>query len=92
MTDAAAVKAKLRRFVAEELLGDAAYPLADTDPLITGGLIDSFALAHVGVFVEQAFGVYIPDVELTVESCDTIEQIAARVLAGLAPAGRYRPT
>jgi acyl carrier protein len=78
---AAEVRAGLRRFICAELLGDPSYPLADDEPLITGGLIDSFALAHVAVFVESAFGVYLPDVELTVEAMDTVALMAARVLA-----------
>jgi acyl carrier protein len=45
-------------------------------------LIDSFCLAHLGVFIESAFGVYVPDSELTVENMDTLDQIVNRVLRG----------
>jgi acyl carrier protein len=76
------VKDRLRAFICRELMGEPDYPLADDAPLITGGLIDSFALAHIGVFIERTFGVYVPDVDLTVELMDTLEQMAARVLAG----------
>jgi len=37
-----------------------------TSPLLTSGLIDSFSVAQIGVFVEVTFGVYIPDTDLTV--------------------------
>ena len=66
---------QLRDFVRSELLSKPDYPLADDDPLITGGLIDSFSLARVGVFVESAFGVYLPDTDLTVTNMDTIERM-----------------
>jgi len=54
--------------------------LGDDEPLVTGGLIDSFAIAHLGVFIEQRFGVYIPDPELTVENMDTVRRIAVCVV------------
>ena len=75
------VKHELRAFVQSELLGRPDYPLADDEPLITGGLIDSFSLALVGVFIETKFGVYVPDTDLTVAKMDTLDQMAARILA-----------
>ena len=75
------IRAVLRTFICHELLGRPDYPLADDEPLITGGLIDSFALAQIGVFVEEAFDVYLPDTELTVVNMDTLQQMAARIVA-----------
>ena len=72
----------LRTFVCTELMQHPSYPLRNDEPLMSGGLIDSFCVAHIGVFIEQAWGVYIPDTELSVENMDTLEQIAARVLRG----------
>lgn len=72
----------LRRYVCAELMQHPSYPLRSDEPLMSGGLIDSFCVAHIGVFIEQAFGVYIPDPELSVENMDTLDQIAARVLRG----------
>jgi acyl carrier protein len=76
------VKEEMRDYIRTELLGRPDYPLADDEPLITGGLIDSFSLALIGVFVETAFGVYIPDTDLTVANLNTLSQITARILAG----------
>lgn len=42
----------------------------------------SFSIAYIGVFIEEAFGLFIPDVELTAENFDSLEMIAARVEAG----------
>ena len=72
---------KLRDFIRKTLLNNPEYPLADHEHLITGGMIDSFSLAQIGVFVEDAFGVYIPDNDLTVENMDTLEQMVARIMA-----------
>jgi acyl carrier protein len=83
MADAAAVREQIRAFITRDLIRDANYPLADDEPIITAGLIDSFALAELGVFVEQQFGVYIPDPDLTVAKMNTLDQMVARVLRDL---------
>lgn len=71
---------RLRDFVRSELLRKPDYPLAADELLITGGLIDSFSLAQIGVFVEDAFGVYLPDTDLTVANMDTIERMVTCIL------------
>jgi acyl carrier protein len=80
--DPVRVREDLRAFIARTLIRDASYPLRDDEPIITSGLIDSFALAELAVFVEREWQVYIPDPDLTVERMDTLDQIVARVLAG----------
>ena len=77
--DEAAIRAKLRAFITRELIRDENYQLTDTESIITEGLMDSFALAEFGVFVEEEFDIYIPDADLTVEKMDTLEQMVARV-------------
>ena len=77
-----AVRENLRGFITRELIRDPAYPLADDEGIVTGGMMDSFALAELGVYIENAFGVYIPDTELTVERMNTLDQITGRVLQG----------
>lgn len=80
--DDATIRTTLRAFITRELIRDPGYPLSDTEGIITGGMMDSFALAELGVFVEQTFNVYIPDPDLTVDKMDTLDQIVARVLRG----------
>lgn len=76
------VKTKLRRFICEELIRRPEYALEEDEPMISGGLIDSFSLAYIGVFIEDEFGVYIPDNELTVANMDTLNKMAVRILRG----------
>jgi acyl carrier protein len=80
--DAARVREALRAFISRTLIRDPAYPLGDDEPIITAGLIDSFALAELAVFIEREWQVYIPDPDLTVERMNTLDQIVARVLEG----------
>jgi len=76
------VRSKLKEFICKTLLNNANYALADDEKLITGGMIDSFSLAQVGVFAEDVFGVYIPDNDLTVANMDTLDQMVSRIMAG----------
>jgi acyl carrier protein len=46
-------------------------------------LIDSFSLAQIGVVVEDAFDVYIPDTDLTVANMDSLDQMVTRIMAGI---------
>lgn len=78
------VREKLRRFITAELIRDESYELEDSEPIITGGLMDSFALAELGVYVEEEFDVYIPDPDLTIDKMNTLDQMVARILRGLA--------
>ena len=80
MLTEADIRAQLRQFILTDLIRDPSFPLADDEGIITNGLIDSFALAQIGVFAEQAFGVYIPDPDLTVAKMDTLNQMVARIL------------
>ena len=75
---------KVRAFTLKELLKNPDTTLKDDEPLFSSGLIDSFAMAQVGVFIETEFDLYIPDPELTVENMDTVAQITDKVLALLA--------
>jgi acyl carrier protein len=58
-----------------ELIRDADYDLTDAEGIITVGLMDSFSLAELAVYVEKEFCVYIPDSDLTVAKMDTLDQM-----------------
>lgn len=78
--DETTIREQLRQFIVTELIRDRKYQLGDDEGMITGGLIDSFSLAQIGVYVEEQFNVYIPDPDLTVAKMDTLNQVVARVL------------
>lgn len=80
--DPADIKRQLRQFICAELMQQPSYPLGDDESLMSGGLIDSFCVSYIGVFIEDRFGVFVPDTDLTVECMDTLNRIATRVLQG----------
>ena len=76
------IRQQLRDFILEDLIRDPDYDLEDDEGIVSSGLIDSFSLAQIGVFAEEAFGVYIPDPDLTVAKMDTLNRMVARILRG----------
>lgn len=80
------IRKKLREYICKEIIKKEDYPLADAEPLISGGLVDSFSLVHIAVFIENEFGVKIPDTDLSVDVMDTVDAMARRVREAL-PAG-----
>lgn len=79
-----AVRESLRSYILSELIRDPQYPLEADEGMITGGLMDSFALADLAVYIEKKFNVYIPDPDLTVEKMDTLNQMVSRVMQEIA--------
>jgi acyl carrier protein len=73
----------LRMFITADLMRDPSYPLEDDEPLISGGLIDSFSLVELQLFIEQQFGVHIEDTELTTDAIDNVDDIMALIEARL---------
>ena len=65
----------LSSFIAREILKQPERELASDDPLISSGLIDSFSLMDIALFIEDSFGVRIEDTELNAETFDTLQQL-----------------
>ncbi|MDQ7028048.1 MAG: acyl carrier protein [Anaerolineae bacterium] len=80
MLTQAEIREKVRQFILTEFVHDQSYPLTDDEGIITGGFMDSLALVTLGVYIEDEFGVEIPDPELTVAKMDTLDLIVARIL------------
>jgi acyl carrier protein len=78
--DVTEVKNALRDYIRRELMNRPEYPLKDSDSLINGGLLDSFALVDIAVFIEERFNVYIPNEAIDADKLDTLECMADFVL------------
>lgn len=71
--------AKLSQFIASEILKQPKRVISAQEPLISGGLIDSFNLVDLALFVEDNFGVHIDDTELNADTFDSLAQLAALI-------------
>jgi acyl carrier protein len=67
---------QITEFICVELLKDPTRRIREDEPLISSGLIDSFGLVDLALFVEDTFGVRIEDVELTSSVFDTTAELA----------------
>jgi acyl carrier protein len=83
-TNGNAIKQKLKAYITAEIIKNPEYPLRNDEPLISGGLIDSFSIAHIAVFIETETGVRIPDTDLTLDTMDSIDRMTARITAAAA--------
>jgi acyl carrier protein len=70
---------KIAQFIAAEILKDPGRVIAYEEALISSGLIDSFSLVDLALFIEDSFGVRIEDSELTSAVFDTIIELATLV-------------
>jgi len=48
-------------------------------PLISSGIVDSFSMVSLKVFLEKKYGVQIPDAKATPEAFDSVRSIVAGV-------------
>ena len=66
-------------YIATEILKQPRRKLSPTEALISSGLVDSFHLVDLALYIEDTFGVHLDDTELTADTFDTLEQLAALV-------------
>jgi acyl carrier protein len=69
----------LSQYIATEILKQPKRNIGAHEPLISSGLIDSFHLVDLALYVEDTFGVHIDDTELNADTFDTLEQLAALI-------------
>ena len=73
------VTSQLASFLAEKILKQPNRKITENEPLISSGLIDSFSLMDVALYVEDTFGVRIEDTELNADTFDNLTQLAALI-------------
>ena len=72
---------ELSQFIAKEILKQPQREISVDEPLISGGLINSFNLVDLALFAEDKYGVHIDDTELNPETFDTLAQLTALIEA-----------
>lgn len=66
---------KLITFIKDEFVSDPSAVITADTRLLSTGLIDSFSLVSLQVFIDKEFGKKIPAPRITMESFDTVRQI-----------------
>ena len=70
---------QLSSFISTSILKQLGREIQADEKLITSGLIDSFSLMDLALFVEDTYGVRIEDTELNAETFDSLDQLAALI-------------
>jgi acyl carrier protein len=66
----------LANYITGEIIKQPNRKLSPDEALISSGLIDSFHLVDLALYVEDTFGVHIDDTELNADTFDTLGQLA----------------
>jgi acyl carrier protein len=69
----------LSNYITQSILKQPGRSLSPSTALISSGLVDSFSLVDLAMFVEQEFGVRIDDTELNADTFDSLSDLAALV-------------
>lgn len=76
------IKRQIREFILKEFLpGEDPNELADSTPLITGGILDSIATLKLVMFLEEKFGITLQAHETDAEYLDTVDAVTSLVQA-----------
>ena len=71
----------LTKYITVEIMKQPNRTIDPAEALLSSGLIDSFHLVDLGLFVEDQFGVRIDDSELNASTFDNLNQLAAFIRA-----------
>lgn len=66
----------ISRYIANQILKQPKRVLRPEEPLISNGLVDSFSLVDLSLFIEKEFNVLIDNTELNPQTFDTLDELA----------------
>lgn len=62
-------------YITTQILKQPKRVLQPDEPLLSNGLVDSFSLVDLSLYIEKTFNVYIDNTELNRETFDTLAQL-----------------
>ena len=69
----------LSAYIANGILKQPKKRVGENDALISSGIIDSFHLVDLAMYIEEQFGVHLDDTELNADTFDSLSQLAALI-------------
>ncbi|MBA4379422.1 MAG: hypothetical protein C0393_01825 [Anaerolinea sp.] len=75
--------APVENYIKTQILKQPDRALKVDEPLISSGLVDSFHLVDLALFVEDTFSVHIDDSELNSQTFDTLNQLVVLIRSRL---------
>jgi acyl carrier protein len=72
---------ELEKFISSNILKQPGRKIDPDELLISSGMIDSFSLVDLALFVEDTYNVHIDDAELNADTFNSLTQLAALIEA-----------
>ncbi len=69
----------LGEYISIKILKQPNRKIKPDESLISSGLVDSFSLVDLALYVEDTFGVHLDDTELNARTFDTLNQLATLI-------------
>mgnify|MGYP006280381263 CR=1 FL=1 len=74
------IKDVVREYIVDEYVEeDEDIEVKNDTPLISSGIVDSFSMVSLKVFLERKYDIKLPDEEATPQAFDTVDSIAELV-------------
>ncbi len=73
------ISQRIAQYITNQILKQPKRTLKPEEPLISSGLVDSFSLVDLSLYIEKEFKVYIDNTELNAQTFDTLAQLASLV-------------
>ena len=73
------VEQKLKHFIAAELMYADDDALTSDDPLLGSGIVDSLGIMRLVSYIEEEFGVVVPEEDLVPEHFQSVSRLTAFV-------------
>jgi acyl carrier protein len=70
---------ELEKFISLKILKQPGRKISPDEYLISSGMIDSFSLVDLALFVEDTYNVHIDDAELNAQTFDSLTQLATLI-------------
>ena len=75
------VSAVLKDYIREELMNGANDDLDESENLLAAGIIDSLGILRLVSFVEEKFGIEVPDEDVTIDNFQSVKSMTDYVAA-----------
>ena len=73
------ISTNLSQYIAARILKQPKRSIPMDEKLISSGLIDSFSLVDLSIYIEETFGVRIDDTELNADTFDTLTELTGLI-------------
>lgn len=71
----------LKEYIREELMNGANDELDESENLLAAGIIDSLGILRLVSFVEEKFGIEVPDEDVTIDNFQSVKSMSDYVAA-----------